>query len=269
MTSEGSGTDGPGLRYAVNRGVATVLLDRPARKNAFTLELIDAWAECLRQAADDDEVRVVVVTGAGDSFCSGVDLSVLKQLEQTPLAHKRMLTDRVHRVSLALDELGKPVIAAMRGVAVGAGLDMALLCDMRIAGESARLSEGYIKVGLVPGDGGAWLLPRLVGPAKAMELLMTGDFIDAAEALRLGLVNQVVPDSQVVNAAYDLANRIAAQPPVQIAMIRRLVHQAERIDLRTHYDLVSSHFGLVTSLEDYAEVGAALRERRDGKYHGR
>jgi enoyl-CoA hydratase/carnithine racemase len=181
----------------------------------------------------------------------------------------RMLTDRVHRVSLALDELGKPVIAAMRGVAVGAGLDMALLCDMRIAGESARLSEGYIKVGLVPGDGGAWLLPRLVGPAKAMELLMTGDFIDAAEALRLGLVNQVVPDSQVVNAAYDLANRIAAQPPVQIAMIRRLVHQAERIDLRTHYDLVSSHFGLITSLEDYAEAGAALRARRDGKFHGR
>jgi hypothetical protein len=180
-----------------------------------------------------------------------------------------MLADRIHRVAFALEDIDKPVIAAMRGAAVGAGLDMALLCDMRIAGESAMLSEGYIKVGLVPGDGGAWLLPRIVGSAKAMELLMTGDFVDAQEALRLGMVNRVVPDPDVLNVTYDLARRIAAAPPVQISMIRRLVRQSERIDLRTHYDLVSSHFGLVVSLDDYAEAIGAFRERRTGRYQGR
>jgi len=258
-----------GLRYTVDSGVATILLDRPARKNAFTLELIDAWVDRLQLAARSDDVRVVVVTGAGDSFCSGIDLSVLQKVERTPLAQKRMLTDRIHKVALALDDIGKPVIAAMRGAAVGAGLDMALLCDMRIAGESVMLSEGYIKVGLVPGDGGAWLLPRIAGSAKAMELLMTGDFVDAKEALRLGMVNRVVPDADVLTVTYDLARKIAAAPPVQISMIRRLVRQSERIDLRTHYDLVSSHFGLVVSLDDYAEATDAFRERRPGRYQGR
>lgn len=258
-----------GLRYTVDSGVATILLDRPARKNAFTLELIDAWVDRLQLAARSDDVRVVVITGAGDSFCSGIDLSVLQKIERTPLAQKRMLTDRIHKVAFALEDIGKPVIAAIRGAAVGAGLDMALLCDMRIAGESAMLSEGYIKVGLVPGDGGAWLLPRIVGSAKAMELLMTGDFVDAQEALRLGMVNRVVPDAEVLTATYDLARKIAAAPPVQISMIRRLVRQSERIDLRTHYDLVSSHFGLVVSLEDYAEAADAFRERRTGRYQGR
>ena len=258
-----------GLRYTVDSGVATILLDRPARKNAFTLELIDAWVDRLQLAARSNDVRVVVITGAGDSFCSGIDLSVLQKIERTPLAQKRMLTERIHKVAFALEDIGKPVIAAIRGAAVGAGLDMALLCDMRIAGESAMLSEGYIKVGLVPGDGGAWLLPRIVGSAKAMELLMTGDFVDAQEALRLGMVNRVVPDAEVLTATYDLARKIAAAPPVQISMIRRLVRQSERIDLRTHYDLVSSHFGLVVSLEDYAEAADAFRERRTGRYQGR
>jgi enoyl-CoA hydratase/carnithine racemase len=262
-------TEDVGLRYAVDSGIATITLDRPARKNAFTLPMIDAWVESLRTAAADDGVRVIVVTGAGDSFCSGVDLSALEAVEATPLGRKRLLMDRIHQVALALDDIDKPVIAAMVGVAVGAGLDMALLCDMRIAGRSARLSEGYIKVGLVPGDGGAWLLPRLVGTAKAMELLMTGDVVDADEALRLGMVNHVVDDVAVLDTAYGLAARIAAAPPVQIGMIRRLVRQSERVDLRTHFDLVSSHFGVVSSLEDYEEAGRAFREKRPGQFGGR
>jgi enoyl-CoA hydratase/carnithine racemase len=262
-------TEDVGLRYAVDSSIATITLDRPKRKNAFTLPMIDAWVDCLRTAGGDDAVRVIVVTGAGDSFCSGVDLSALDAVEATPLGRKRLLMDRIHQVALALDDLDKPVIAAMVGVAVGAGLDMALLCDMRIAGRSARLSEGYIKVGLVPGDGGAWLLPRLVGPAKAMELLMTGDVVEADEALRLGLVNHVVDDDAVLDTAYGLAARIAAAPPVQIGMIRRLVRQSERVDLRTHFDLVSSHFGVVSSLEDYEEAGRAFREKRPGQFGGR
>lgn len=267
-SSDGSPED-VGLRYEVAGAVATITLDRPRRKNAFTLAMVDAWAEALREAARDDAVRAVVVTGAGGAFCSGVDLSALADVEDTPIGRKRMLTDRVHQVALALADLDKPVLAAMRGVAVGAGLDMALLCDMRFAGRSVRLSEGYIKVGLVPGDGGAWLLPRLVGPAKAMELLMTGDAVDADEALRLGLVNAVYDDDEVLDRTVALAARLAAAPPVQIAMIKRLVRSSERIDLRTHYDMVSSHFGIVSALEDHDEAQAAFRDKRPGEYHGR
>jgi enoyl-CoA hydratase/carnithine racemase len=175
---------------------------------------------------------------------------------------------RIHRVALMLEDLDKPIIAAINGVAVGAGLDMALHCDMRIASSSARLSEGYIKVGLVPGDGGAWLLPRLVGPAVAMELLLTGRMVGSEEALHLGLVNRVVADDQLPAATAEFAQALAAVAPVQVAMIRRLVRQADRIDLRTHLDLVSSHAGLVGSLDDYREAMSAFRERRPGVYVG-
>jgi enoyl-CoA hydratase/carnithine racemase len=261
--------DDPGLRYMVENGIATITLDRPDRKNAFTLCTIDAWVERLREASEDADVRVVVLTGAGSSFCSGVDLSELDGAEPTPLERKQMLMERIHRVGLSLDDLDKPTIAAINGVAVGAGLDMALLCDMRIAARSARMSEGYIKVGLVPGDGGAWLLPRLVGPAKSMELLMTGDFVNAEDALRLGMVNHVVEDIDLMTTTLALAAKIAAAPPVQIAMIRRLVRQSERLDLRTHFDLVSSHMAVVGSLDDSREATAAWREKRQGQYHGR
>jgi enoyl-CoA hydratase/carnithine racemase len=180
-----------------------------------------------------------------------------------------MLRQRIHQVAIALDDLDKPTIAAVKGVAVGAGMDMALLCDMRFAGRSVRFSEGYIKVGLVPGDGGAWLLPRLVGTAKALELLLTGDVIEADEALRLGLVNQVHDDDVLLERTREFAERLAAAPPVQVAMIKRLVRSAERVDLRTHFDMVSSHFGVISALDDYAEAQAAFRERRPGNYSGR
>jgi enoyl-CoA hydratase/carnithine racemase len=257
-----------GLDYDVAGPVATITLNRPTRKNAFTLPMCDGWTEALRRAAREPAVRAVIVTGGGDAFCSGVDLSALDEVEATPLGRKEMLRQRVHQVALALEDLDKPTIAAVRGVAVGAGMDMALLCDLRFAGRSMRMSEGYIKVGLVPGDGGAWLLPRLVGTAKAMELLLTGDLIDADEALRLGIVNQVHDDDVLLERTRAFAERIAAAPPVQVAMIRRLVRSSERIDLRTHLDLVSSHFGVVSALEDYTEAQAAFREKRPGRYSG-
>ena len=269
MTAPGTSTEDTGLRYAVDGPVAVITLDRPHRKNAFTLPMCDAWAGALREAGADPQVRAVVVTGAGGDFCSGVDLSALAEVEDTPLGRKRMLMERIHKVALALEDLDKPVIAALQGVAVGAGLDMALLCDMRLAGRSVRLKEGYVDVGLVPGDGGAWLLPRLVGTAKAMELLLTADVVGAEDAERWGMVNSVHDDDAVLGAAMDLARRIAAKPPVQAAMIKRLVRSSERVDLRTHYDMVSSHFGVVSALEDYAEAQAAFREKRPGTFTGR
>ncbi len=256
------------VRYDVADHIATITLDRPERRNAFTPSMVDEWQSCLRRAAVDDEVRVVVLTGAPGAFCSGIDLSELAGTATTPLSTKRLLSQRIHGVARALEDLDRPTIAAINGVAVGAGLDMALLCDMRLAARSARMSEGYIKVGLVPGDGGAWLLPRLVGPAKAMELLLTGETIDGEQAHALGLVNHVVDDDRLLDRTYELAARIAAAPPVQVATIRRLVRQSEFVDLRTHLDLVSSHAGLLSSTDDYREAGTAFKEKRPGHYTG-
>lgn len=187
--------------YQVADGVATVTLERRERKNAFTLEMLDSCGAFLRRAADDDEVRIIVVTGSGDSFCAGVDLDVLAQLDNSPLARKMVLTERVHGLARVISSVDEPVIAAVNGVAVGAGLDIALMCDLRFAASSARMSEGYIRVGLVPGEGGCYLLPRLVGPARALELLMTGRFVDAAEALAIGLVNRVYEDAELAAQA--------------------------------------------------------------------
>jgi enoyl-CoA hydratase/carnithine racemase len=256
------------LEYTVAEGIGTILLNRPHRKNAFTIEMIDQWARILVEARTDPDVRVIVLTGAGDAFCSGVDLSSWDGERPSPLQRKEQLTDHIHRVPYALDDLDKPVIAAINGAAVGAGMDMALMCDMRIMARSARLSEGYIRVGLVPGDGGCYYLPRLVGQAKALELLLTGDFIGADEAARIGIANHVVDDDELIAATTRLARKLADAPPVAVRTIKRAVYQSARADLRTALDLISSHMSVVTSTQDSAEALAAFREKRPGRYVG-
>ncbi|MFE4423985.1 enoyl-CoA hydratase/isomerase family protein [Streptomyces sp. NPDC056817] len=258
------------LDYVVDdHGVGLIMLNRPERHNAFTFAMIDDWADALTSAARDDRVRAVVLTAAGRSFCSGVDLDELNGVDRTPLARRRMLTDRVHKVAYAVDALDKPLIATVNGAAVGAGMDMALMCDIRFAGRSARFSEGYVKVGLVPGDGGCHYLPRIVGTARALELLWTGDFVDAEEALRLGIVSRVYEDGELLDETLAFARRLAAGPPVALAAIKRAVHQGLRAnDLRTSLDLIASHFAVVQSTRDSAEALAAARERRAPVFHG-
>ncbi len=257
------------LEYEVNNGVGTILLDRPHKKNAFTLEMIDQWAAVLVAARTDAKVRALVLTGAGDGFCSGVDLDAFNQGESSPLDAKRNLTDRIHRVAYALQDLDKPMIAAVNGVAVGAGMDMALMCDIRLAARSARFSEGYVRVGLVPGDGGCYFLPRLVGSARAMELLLTGDFVDATEAERIGIVNHVYDDDRLMEETMALAQRLAGGPPVAVAMIKRALYQSANCDLRTALDLISSHMAVVQSTSDSQEAYRAFVEKRSPIFEGR
>jgi enoyl-CoA hydratase/carnithine racemase len=257
------------LEYEVKDGVGTILLNRPDRKNAFTPAMIDDWAGALGDAGTDPDVRALVLTGAGDGFCSGADLDTLHQGEPTPLDVKRNLTHRIHRVAYAMQELDKPVIAAVNGVAVGAGMDMALMCDIRLAARSARFSEGYVRVGLVPGDGGCYFLPRLVGTARALELLLTGDFVDAVEAERIGIVSHVYDDGRLMEKAMELAHRLAGGPPVAIAMIKRALYQSIDCDLRTALDLISSHMAVVQSTSDSKEALAAFVEKREPVFQGR
>ena len=258
------------LLLSKNDGVATITLNRPNKLNAFTLAMIEEWESALRECQKDPETRVIVLTGAGKAFCSGGDVvGMMGRDGVVPLDKKNVLWEKIHRIALTLEDIDKPVIAALNGVAVGAGLDMALMCDMRFAADTAKFSEGYVKVGLVPGDGGAYYLPRLVGTAKALELFWSGDFIDAAEALRIGMVNRVFPAEHLMDETYAFARKLAAGPSLAIRMIKRAVYQSSRSDLRTALDMISSHMAVINFTDDHQEGVKAFRERRQPKFTGR
>ncbi|OLL20285.1 MULTISPECIES: enoyl-CoA hydratase/isomerase family protein [unclassified Rhodococcus (in: high G+C Gram-positive bacteria)] len=260
------------ISWSLSGGIGTITLNRPQARNAFTFSMVREWERMLREAREDERVRVVVLTGAGDrAFCSGVDLGSISNADRTltPLERKSQLYEEIHRVARAVEALDKPLIAAINGVAVGAGLDMALMCDMRIMSSTAKLSEGYVRVGLTPGDGGAYYLPRLVGTSKALELLLTGDFVDAAEAHRIGLVNRVAPAESFAEETQKFAESIAAHAPVTVRMIKRITYQSADADLRTALDLASSHFAVVAATEDSAEALSAMKEKREPVYRGR
>jgi 2-(1,2-epoxy-1,2-dihydrophenyl)acetyl-CoA isomerase len=251
------------LRFSIDEGIARIVLDRPERMNAFTFEMIDAWVEALQRCRTDDAVKVVVVTGAGEAFCSGGDIMEMgERLDQLPEQRKSELFQRIERIPLALEDLDKPVIAAVNGAATGAGMDMALMCDIRYAAHSARFAETYVKVGLVPGAGGAHFLPRLVGVAKALELFFTGDFIDAQEALRIGVVNRVFPDASLMDEVDKIARRIARAPALTLRMTKRAIYQGMRNDLRTNLDLISSHYAVITASAEHKALVRAFIDRK-------
>jgi len=255
--------------YAVENHCALITLNRPEVKNAFSPEMIRLWREYLEEARRDDRVRVVIVTGKGDTFCSGGDIRDMAEGKLRSWDMKNYVWEGVHRIVLTLEDLDKPVIAAVNGAAMGAGLDMALMCDLRICSDKANLAESYILLGLVPGDGGAYFLPRLVGAAKALELFLTGDLISPEEALRLGIVNRVVPDDCLMEETLALAEKIASRPPLAIRMMKRAVYQAQTSTLRSHLDYISSQLSLLTETEDHIEAAKAFLEKRPPLFKGR
>ena len=259
------------LVFSIDDGIATIRLNRPERLNAFTPAMLEAWAEAIETSKRDERVRAVVLTGTGRGFCSGGDVRAMGERHQggeTAFQRKTAVHERIHRIPRLLEDFDKPYIVAINGIATGAGLDMALMGDIRFAAQSARMAETYIKVGLIAGDGGTWFLPRLVGVPKALELLWTGDFIDAAEAERIGLVNKAVPDDQLMDHTYAFARRLAAQPALTLRMMKRAVHQGLRMDLRGALDMVSSHLGVISTTNDHREAVAAFNEKRPAKYTG-
>lgn len=208
-------------------GVLQITLNRPHRRNAFTRAMLTELAAALREAAADERVRIVVLTGAGGAFCSGADLD--EQPEKGDfLAWHRRVSEQVHPVARAIEALDRPVIAAVDGAAVGAGMDFALMCDIRIASDRARFAQTYVDHGLVPGNGGAYLLPRIVGQQRALELLWTGRFVDAEEALRWGLVLAVHEEESFADEVHRFAAALAAKPTAAVAGIKRLVRSGTR-----------------------------------------
>lgn len=258
----------PHVLYDVREYVATITLNRPKARNAFSHEMVALWRESLIKAKEDPDVRVIIVTGNGDTFCSGGDIRDMAEGRLQSWDMKNFLWEGVHRIVLTLEDLDKPVIAAINGAAMGAGLDMALMCDLRVCSDHAKLAESYIMMGLVPGDGGAYFLPRVVGVAKAFELLLTGDVIGPEEALNIGLVNKVVPHDQLLQEAGMLAQKIASKPPLAVRMMKRAVYQGQASSLRAHLDYISSQLSLLSVTRDHREAAQAFLEKRKPEFRG-
>jgi len=257
------------ILIAVDDGIATITLNRPEKRNAFHIGMVDRWAEAVNTCAADDAVAVIVITGAGKAFCSGGDIADLMgaRRELGPEARKAELTGHVHNLVRAFQANDKPVIAAMNGVATGAGLDLALYADLRYAAASARFAETYVRVGLIPGAGGAWMLPRIVGEAKALELFWTSDFIDATEAARLGIVNAVFDDDELMDNVMAVARKIANGPRSAIRAIKRAVVHGCSSDLATSLDHISSTYGLIATGPDHHEAVDAFLEKREPEFN--
>lgn len=254
--------------------ILTVTLNMPEKRNPISdVGLIDAVCDALEAADRDIEVRCVILTGAGSAFSSGGDLKHMRPdsgglRSSFPAQTRRNYKYGIQRLPLMFQALEVPVVAAVNGPAIGAGLDLATMCDIRVAGESAKFAESFVKLGIIPGDGGAWLLPRIIGFAQAVELTLTGEMIDAAEALRLGLVTHVVPDADLLTAAKSVAEKVAANPPHAVRMAKRLLREAQTADLKNILEMSGAMQSLAHATYDNDEAINAFLEKRTPVFKG-
>src|SRR5215467_7410676 len=259
------------LIYEAKDGIATLTLNRPDRLNALGGTLRDDLFDAVTRSAADPEVRVMMVTGAGKGFCSGGDVKAMGEAKagqrERPLIEK--IAPGRDRTLLAMREAPQPIIAAVNGAAAGAGMNLALGCDIRIASTAARFTQAFVKRGLHPDWGGTYFLPRVVGTAKACEMIFTGDVIDAAEAERLGIVSRVVAPEELMPAAYELARRIAAGPPVAIRLAKRSIYANSELDLRAALQVETMAQNICFETEDATEGIRAFGEKRPPVFKGR
>ena len=254
----------------IDGAVGTVTLNRPDKLNAFTVDMVQELKEALGALAGASAVRVIVLTGAGRAFCAGADVGLLKDLiERFDEPTGRRLVDGMRGVSAVMRAAPQPVLASINGVAAGGGANLALGCDLRIAADGAQIGQVFTKIGLHPDWGGTFFLPRLVGPAKALELLIGAEMIGAAEAERLGLVNRVVPAAQLAQATAAWARQIAAAPPLAVRRLKQAVYLSERatLDEALTYEL-DAQLACMRSADGQEGI-AAYFEKRPPHFTGR
>ncbi len=253
-------------------GVATLTLNRPEKMNALSTNMIEhTLPELCTQIMSDVRVKVVLVTGAGQGFCSGADVSqrLQSRVQGTRVFTRKDLEQPIGRFVIPLDQITKPVIAAVNGVAAGVGLSLACLCDIRIASERARFGAIFVRRGLMPDGGLTFSLPRIVGISRALELMFTGDIIDAQEAMRIGLVTKVVPQEQLEAATMELANKICKVAPLSNRWTKQLVYRAMDRDLDSHLAFTSQLLNMCFQTEDSKEGIRSFLEKREAHYKGR
>lgn len=253
--------------------VVTVTLNRPDSRNPISDNaMIDDLLAALHAADADPDVRAVILTGAGSAFSSGGDLSKMGPGSglrgHAPVETVRNYRDGIQRLPLAFQALEVPVIAAVNGPAIGAGCDLACMCDIRIASSTAKFAESFVRVGLVPGDGGAWLLPRIVGWSRATEMALTGRTIDAATALDWGLASRIVEPDGLMVAAREIAGEIAANPPRAVRLTKRLLREAHDASLATVLNLSAAFQAIIHETQDHGEAVSAFLERREPRFTG-
>jgi enoyl-CoA hydratase/carnithine racemase len=260
--------------YERDGAIVTLTLNRPEQRNPISdTTVVEALLEALARLDADAEARVAILTGAGSVFSAGGNIKKMGVAEgglddKLPVRTRGNYKRGIQRLPLAFAQLEVPVIAAVNGPAIGAGCDLACMCDLRIAGQSARFAESFVKLGLIAGDGGAWLLPRVVGLSKAAELALTGDPIDAGEALACGLVSAVVSDDQLLPEARKLALRIAANPPYAVRMTKRLIWEGQSTSLSALLEMAAAMQALAHATADHREAIAAFLAKRAPRFTG-
>ncbi|GBD22634.1 Short-chain-enoyl-CoA hydratase [bacterium HR29] len=263
--------EGTTVLYEVSDFIATVTLNRPEVMNALNRQAYAELEAAFRRAHTDPDVRCVILTGAGRAFCSGDDVReiMLGEARDETVTRLREVRPRPTPAAAAVLECDKPVIAAVNGAAVGWGMDLALLCDIRIASTAARFGELFIKRGLVADLGGLWRLPLVVGPSKAAELLFTGEIIDAAEAERIGLVSKVVPPEQLMEEARTLARKIAANPPIAMRYMKEGLRRSRHARMDEMGEFIGNALAYLFTTEDHKEGARAFVEKREPVFRGR
>jgi 2-(1,2-epoxy-1,2-dihydrophenyl)acetyl-CoA isomerase len=249
-------------------GVATILLNRPDRLNSFTEEMLEEFSSAIDEVARDEKSRVLVITGAGRGFCAGADLD-LRLFKVTSALEARQGMNLFNQIPIKLRALAKPVIACVNGVAAGAGANVALACDIIIASEQARFGQAFVNVGIHVDTGGTYLLPRAVGVPKALELMMTGDLIDAKEAWRIGMINKVVSAEELEKTTKELAQKLASGPPTALGMIKSSVYESLEGDLTSALEREADKQAVLLGSEDNKEGIRAFREKRKPVFKGR
>ena len=256
--------------YKKEGGVATMTLNRPEKMNALSVGMRESMYRVIDDISQDKAVRVLIITGAGRAFCSGMDVQTLNDNANRPRNAERPVetTSQSVSVHVLMRKCEKPIIAAINGTAVGAGLDLALACDIRITSDKARFSEIYIRRGLLPAEGGIYLLPRLVGMDKACELIWTGDMIDAKEAERIGLVTRVVPHDELEITTRELAEKLAKAAPLAIQRAKRALYAGLEMDFEASMKYIQSLMREIQQSADHKEGTRAFLEKREPVFRG-
>lgn len=255
------------LIYEKKDDMGVLTVNRPDKLNALSNELTEELESFLDEAEKDADLRVLVITGAGEkAFVAGADINEL--VERDAIMGRDVSRFRQDLFS-RIENLPIPVIAAVNGYALGGGLELALACNIRIASEKVQFGAPEVKLGIIPGDGGTQRLPRLIGLGRAMELVLTGDFIDAAEAYRIGLVNRVVPHEELMENVMALAKKIASRPPLAVKYAKEAVNRSQEGDTASGYALESYLHALACTTEDKKEGVAAFLEKRKGEFKGK